>query len=113
MLALPVVPPVVVGPLHHLPPQHVGVVSHLHVGLHLGRLQSVDVYLEVLVVDGVEEGLHLLETLLYGLVDRAGWELGLHVYPEPGGAVDLPDIAAWQHLILLSTLSTTLIIPIT
>ena len=95
MFALPVVPSEVVRPLHHLPPQHVGVVSHLHMGLHLGRLESVDVYLEVLVVDGVEEGVHLLETLLYGLVDCAWWELRLNVNPESRAAVDLPDVAAW------------------
>ena len=94
MLTLPVVPPEVVRPLQHLPPQHVGVVSHLHMGLHLGRLESVDVYLEVLVVDGVEEGVHLLETLLYCLVDSAWWELRLHVYSESRAAVDLHDIAA-------------------
>ena len=84
--------PVVVGALHHLPPQHAGVVPHLHVGLHLGRLESVDVYLEVAVIERVEEGPHLLQTVLYGLVDGAGGELRLHVYPQSSAAVHLSDV---------------------
>ena len=52
MFAFSVVPPEVVGGLGDLPPEHRGEVQHLHVRLHLDRLQGVYMYLEVRVVKG-------------------------------------------------------------
>ena len=52
MFAFSVVPPEVVGGLGDLPPEHRGKVQHLHVRLHLDRLQGVYMDLEVRVVEG-------------------------------------------------------------
>ena len=52
VFAFSVVPPEVVGGLGDLPPEHGGEVQHLHVRLHLDRLQGVHMNLEVGVVEG-------------------------------------------------------------
>ena len=94
MLALAVVPPEVVRGVGHLAPEHGRQVAHLHVRLHLGRLQRVDVHLEVGVREAAEVRLQLGQALLHGGVDCAGRELGLHGDAQPRVAVQLADVAA-------------------
>ena len=49
----------VVAGVDHFSPKHGSVVPHLHVGLHLGRLQGVDMDLEVGVVERLQVSLNI------------------------------------------------------
>ena len=82
----------VIAGVHNLPPEHAGKVAHLHVGLHLGRFESIDVNSKVRVTKGPEIGLQVCQTILNGLIDCIRRKLGLHKYSQSNVVIQFPGI---------------------